>query len=210
MTELSTSILASDLSDIRSELGEVETADRIHVDVMDGHFVPNLSIGFPTVESIQHATQLPIDIHLMIENPSDHIDRFVALDIDSITIHIEATTEIEPIRRKAAANGITTGVAINPSTDLSRIKPYLNEVERLTVMGVEPGFAGQSFLPETINRIDRLDSMYSGVIEIDGGITVETARKSTRAGANIVVSGSTIFESQDRHNMIKTLRTAMH
>jgi len=206
MTEISPSILASDLSSLASELSTVETADRLHVDVMDGHFVPNIALGFPLVESIRACTSLPVDVHLMIANPIGYVDRIASLPVESATIHVEATDDVRAVAGALRDAGISPGVAINPGTDGAALDGCLEHVDRLTVMGVEPGFSGQEFQRSALERVERFDGRFPGDIEIDGGITAATARESAAAGADIVVSGSTVFDSQNRREMIETLR----
>ncbi|MXR50994.1 ribulose-phosphate 3-epimerase [Halovenus sp. WSH3] len=207
MPEVSPSILASDLSNLAEVLSAVETADRLHIDIMDGHFVPNISMGFPIVESLQGHTPLPIDLHMMVANPLELIDRVSTLDIDSATIHVEAIEDVSAFKRRAETAGITTGLAINPETDIDGLGPQLSEINRITVMGVTPGFTGQTFQPEVLEKVELLDETFDGRIEVDGGITLETARQCVGAGADILVSGSTIFQSDDEVKTIDALRT---
>jgi ribulose-phosphate 3-epimerase len=206
MPEISASILAADLSNLGAELATVDTADRIHVDVMDGHFVPNISFGFSIIETVQACTSLPIDIHLMVANPLDHIDRLTSLEVESVTVHVEATSKLDEFTDVLAEHDIASGMAINPNTDISKLTEYGDSPERITVMGVQPGFSGQRFQPEVLDRIEYLDNEFTTPIEVDGGITLERAHQSIEAGVDIIVSGSTIFESQNKRETIENLR----
>ncbi len=206
MVGISASILAADLASIRTELATVETADRIHIDIMDGHFVPNISLGFSTVESIAACTDLPIDLHLMVSNPEEHSDRLTELDVSSITIHAEISGDVPAILKQLRHDGVTPGIAVNPDTEIEALEPVSDAASRLTIMGVYSGFSGQSFIPDTIKRIERTRELFTHRIEVDGGIDPTVSGDCIRAGADIVVSGSTIFDSPDREQTIRQLR----
>lgn len=208
MTEVAPSIFAGDLSTVADELAEIRTADRIHVDVMDGHFVPNLALGFHFVGCVRNATSLPLDIHLMVSNPLDHVDRLESLPADSVTVHVEALSGVVELQRLMLSDVPSIGLAVNPETNLDTVTEFLDDVPRITVMGVEPGFSGREFRTEVLAKIERLNELYDGLIEIDGGVTVEIAGKSVAAGADIVVSGSAIFGSENRQEKIEALRIA--
>lgn len=206
MVQIAPSVLASDLSCLQSELDTVETADRIHVDLMDGHFVSNISFGFPLIDAVTACTTLPVDLHVMVSNPKRHLDRFASLDVNSISVHVEATDAVPAISERLAAQGITPGIALNPSTPIEEIRPFADLVERIVLMGVEPGFSGQPFVRDTIDRIERVNADFTHPIEVDGGIDRSVAGACIDAGADVLVSGSTIFESSDRQRTIRELR----
>jgi len=207
MTEVAASILAADLTALRAELASVETADRIHFDVMDGHFVPNFSLGFSLLEDLTRCTDRPIDVHLMIECPARYLDRITEFDVASVTVHAEATEDVPAVADRLREAGITPGVALNPDTDCEAIEAAAAATDRITVMGVTPGFSGQSFNPATITRIDRLNDAFSNRIEVDGGIDLETAPACVKAGADVLVSGSTVFASDDRTGTVESLQS---
>lgn len=208
MTEISASLLGFDLSEVKKILLTLETCDRLHLDIMDGHFVPNISMGFPLVESILDLTELPIDLHLMVTNPLKTIERMPMQDIDSVTAHVEAIEDVDEFIQLTETYEFTTGIAVNPSTQIDAIEHSLEDIDRITVMGVEPGFSGQEFQPEVVGKIESLDKMFTGDIEVDGGVTVNVANQCVNAGVDIVVSGSTISNSDNRVRMISMLRNA--
>jgi ribulose-phosphate 3-epimerase len=213
MIKIAPSILSADFSRLGEEIKKVEAAgaDLIHIDVMDGHFVPNITIGALVVKACKKITKLPLDVHLMIENPDRYIPDFAAAGADLITIHIEASKspaeDIELIRQ----HNVRPGLVFNPATPIERIIPFLDKVDMVLLMSVNPGFEKQAFMPEVLPKIKKLRSLIeshklSVDIEVDGGINPETAREAVRAGANVLVAGSAIFYSKDYKEMICLLK----
>jgi ribulose-phosphate 3-epimerase len=206
MVEVSTSILAADTISLQSEINSVKTADRIHIDVMDGHFVPNIAFGFPTIKRVTNYSDLPIDIHLMIANPERYLDRLINLNPTSITVHAEAIDDVQLAYENLNGHEIKLGLAVNPETQLNRIEPVADYIDRITIMSVNPGFSGQSFDSNTIERIKVANKKYNCPIEVDGGVDTDVFKACIDAGADILVSGSTIFRSSNREKMIRLLR----
>lgn len=206
MVAVSASLLAADAAALRDEIATVATADRIHIDIMDGHFVPNLAFGFPTVERLAECTDLPIDLHMMVSNPQQHVGRLGDLNVESVTVHVESEADIPGICEQLRREGKTPGIALNPNTDIDTIEPAIDTVDRVTVMGVLPGFSGQSFVSDTTSKIEQIRNKGSHRIEVDGGIDTTVAGACVDAGADILVSGSTIFDAVDRENIIQQLR----
>ncbi|MDD2703683.1 MAG: ribulose-phosphate 3-epimerase [Candidatus Omnitrophica bacterium] len=204
------SILSADFSRLGEEIKAVERAgaDLLHVDVMDGHFVPNITLGPAIVGSIRKVTGLPLDVHLMIENPGDFIDAFVKAGSDMLTLHIESVSagDIAAVSRKLKKQGVKTGISLNPPTPFSEIKGVLNEVDFVLVMTVNPGFGGQSFMPEVIPKIRELRSFFTGEIAVDGGINDITGKEAVSAGADMLAAGSFIFNSIDYKQAIRSLQ----
>jgi ribulose-phosphate 3-epimerase len=209
---VSPSILSADFSCLADELKKIKAAgaDLIHVDVMDGHFVPNITIGPVVIKDIKRHTDLPLDVHLMIEKPQDLLDSFVNAGSDMITLHIE-TIDVSGFKFQVSrlkAKGIKVGVSLNPGTELEKIKELLGAVDFVLVMSVNPGFSGQEFIPEVLPKIRQLRSLFKGDISLDGGINEKTAQDVVRAGANILVAGSYIFKSKDYGEVIRRLKCA--
>lgn len=206
------SILSADFSCLADEIRRLERAgaDLLHVDVMDGHFVPNITIGAPVVKSLRKVTKLPLDVHLMIERPEKFVDSFVEAGSDMITVHIETISnlEIKNQKSKLKAKGVKFGVSLNPATSLSKIKPVLKMVDFVLVMSVNPGFGGQEFMPSAIPKIRQLRSIFSGDISVDGGLSDKVAGDLIRAGANILACGSYIFRSKNARLAIERIRNA--
>jgi ribulose-phosphate 3-epimerase len=188
------SILAADFSDLKSEIKKAELggADMIHVDVMDGHFVPNITIGPLVVRDIKRITKLPLDVHLMIENPSKYIDEFRKAGSDIITIHAEAEKHIGFLLSRIKSFGIKAGVSLRPGSSISLIKGYLKKTDMVLIMTVEPGFGGQAFMEEMLPKIKKLKEIYDGDIQVDGGIDRNT--------------GTSVFKAKSIKKAIKDLR----
>ena len=213
MIKIAPSILSADFSRLGEELKAVEEAgaDLIHVDVMDGHFVPNITIGPMVVEAVRKSTKLPLDVHLMIEDPDFYIPYFIKAGADIITVHAEVCKHLQRTIRAIKEQKKTAGVVLNPATSLNAIDNILDEVDLVLLMSVNPGFGGQEFIPSTVKKVEKLKRMINDAklkvdIEIDGGIKPENAVDVIKAGANILVAGSSVFKSKDYKKMINLLR----
>ena len=208
--KIAPSVLSSDFSKLGAELKKVERAgaDLIHVDVMDGHFVPNITIGPVVVKYLRKATSLPLDVHLMIENPAKYVDDFVKAGSDMITVHIETLGlgELAAIAKKLKAKGVKLGISLNPATPLAKIKKTLPLVDFVLVMSVNPGFSGQAFIPGAIKKVKELRAIFKKDISVDGGINHQTAKLVRDAGANILAAGSYIFGAKNTKKAINSLR----
>ena len=204
------SILSADFASLSKEINRVEKggADWIHVDVMDGHFVPNLTIGACVVKDIRKTTELPLDVHLMIENPEKYVDDFIKAGSDIITFHIEASKNPLEIINKIKQNGIKAGVSIKPKTSVDKIKDILPLVDLVLVMTVEPGFGGQKFMNDCAKKIKELKASAKKdlIIEVDGGINKETAKICKEYGANALVAGNYVYKSENVEGAIRDLR----
>lgn len=189
-------------------------ADLLHIDVMDGHFVPNITMGAPVVRAIKAGTKLPLDVHLMIDHPELYIDDFIAAGADWITVHCEATNHLNRLLQRLEAGGVKVGVAINPATTISLLDEVLKKLDYILIMSVNPGFGGQKFIPESLSKIERLRQRLKTAdaervqIEVDGGINVENASSLADAGADILVAGSAIFSAEDPGGALKELKSA--
>lgn len=213
MIKVAPSILSADFSKLGEEIMKIDQAgaDMIHIDVMDGHFVPNLTLGAPIVKALRTVTKLPFDVHLMINNPENLIDDFIAAGADIITIHIEAANHLHRLVQKVKSSGVKVAVSLNPATPLNTLEEILPELDMVLLMSVNPGFGGQSFIPATLNKIARLKEMIDAKklkidIQVDGGINLETAPKAIKHGANILVAGSAVYGSNDIKGTIAQLK----
>lgn len=209
------SILSADLGNLAREIKEVEEggADYIHVDVMDGHFVPNITWGPPIVAAVSKVTKLPVDVHLMIENPERYVEDFATAGADIIGIHIEADHHAHRTLTHIRALGKKSCVTLNPQTPLSSIEYVLDCVDQVLLMSVNPGFGGQVFISAVLPKIEALRKMIvsrglSVDIEVDGGISPKTARQVVEAGANVLVAGAAVFNHKDRGAQIKAILSA--
>lgn len=210
---ISPSILASDFSRLAEEVKSIENAgaDLVHIDVMDGMFVPNITLGAPVIKCLKDKTNLPFDVHLMIENPIRYIDDFVKAGADIITFHIEAAKDIKATIDKIKTAGCKPAISIKPNTPAEVVFPYLDDLYMVLVMTVEPGFGGQSFMPETMPKVKaiREETIKRNLdlrIQVDGGIDDKTVTEAIANGADVLVAGSYVFKAQDRSEPIKTLR----
>jgi len=202
------SILAADFSQLKRDIKRAEGAgaDMIHVDVMDGHFVPNITIGALVVKDMRNTTRLPLDVHLMIEEPSKYIDEFRKAGSDIITIHAESEKKIGVLLSRIKSSGVKAGLSLKPKSGINLIRKYLKKVDIVLIMTVEPGFGGQAFMREMLPKIRRLRAIYDGDIQVDGGINENTARQVIKAGANILVAGTYVFKSRNMKQAIRDLR----
>ena len=209
---ISPSILSADFANLERDIKAVEKAgaDWIHVDVMDGHFVPNITIGVPVVKSLRNVTKLPLDVHLMIENPEKYIEPFANAGADIITFHYEAvkSENIQAIIDKIKEFGIKAGMSIKPKTATNEILEYLNSLDMLLVMTVEPGFGGQKFIQNCAEKIPTIkaNAPENLIIQVDGGINAETAKICTEFGATSLVAGNYIYKAENIEHAIKSLR----
>jgi ribulose-phosphate 3-epimerase len=201
---ISPSILSANFANLGEDIRKVEVAgaDLLHVDIMDGHFVPNITIGPPVVKSIRAVTQLPLDVHLMISDPDKYIPAFVEAGANILTIHAEATVHLDRTLNLIRSHNVRAGLAINPATPLEMIEYGLPLADMLLIMTVNPGFGGQKFIPYTVDKIRRARQIIEGrnlrcVIEVDGGIDLDTLPSVVKAGAEVLVSGTAIFRSPD-------------
>jgi ribulose-phosphate 3-epimerase len=213
MVKIAPSILSANFAKLGEEIVDVEQggADYIHVDVMDGHFVPNITIGPLIVEAIRPITELPLDVHLMIENPDVYISAFAEAGASIITVHQEATVHLHRTIQLIKSSGVKAGVALNPGTPVEMIKDVLGELDLVLIMTVNPGFGGQSFIPFTVEKIRQLAKWrdqfkFNFEIEVDGGVNVSTANSCALAGADVLVAGSAVYNQLDRKKAIFDIR----
>ena len=209
------SILSADFARLAEEIDRVTQAgaDWIHVDVMDGHFVPNLTIGAPVVKSLRSVSRVPLDCHLMIENPENYIDDFADAGADYITVHIEACKDARSVLEKIRSRGVKPGITLRPVTPARELFPYLGLVDLVLVMTVNPGFGGQKFMREQAAKIEEIRAElarigHKALIEVDGGISPETAPEVR--GADVLVAGNAVFKSKDYQTAIRELKAAKH
>ena len=210
MIYVSPSILSADFANLERDIKRIEDggADWVHVDVMDGHFVPNITIGVPVDASIRKVTKLPLDVHLMIENPEKYVEPFVKAGADILTFHYECGTDIKKTIDLIKSFGIKVGLSIKPKTTPDVVFPYLKDLDLLLVMTVEPGFGGQKFMQDCADKIPVIKEKAPEnlIIQVDGGINAETARICTFYDANSLVAGNYIYKSADIKSAIKSLR----
>ena len=210
MIQLAPSILSADFSALKEDVDKIERggAHLIHVDVMDGHFVPNISFGAPVMKSLAGRTKLPFDVHLMIEEPDRYIDDFVTENTEYITVHQEACPHINRTLQHIRDRGIKAGVAINPGTSLAVLDYILDDVDMVLIMSVNPGFGGQKFIPSSLVKAEELSTIKKNTgldfkIEIDGGINLENAATAANAGVEILVAGSSVFKAEDAEKRVR-------
>ena len=213
MIKIAPSILSADFANLERDIRRVSTADYLHVDVMDGVFVPNISIGLPVVESIRKVTDLPLDVHLMIVEPVRYVERFCDAGADLVTVHLEADTEANTHAAiaKIHAKGKKAGVVLKPKTPAEAVLPFLEEVELILVMTVEPGFGGQKFMADQMGKVSQIrrwidERNPACELEVDGGVAPDTCRTCIDAGANVLVAGSAVYKAEDIPARIAELR----
>ncbi|MSR76666.1 MAG: ribulose-phosphate 3-epimerase [Candidatus Omnitrophica bacterium] len=204
---ISPSILSADFGRLAEEIRDIESAgcDWVHLDIMDAHFVPNLTMGPPVIKWIRKSTQLPLDAHLMIENPIRWVEDYRSAGADMITFHVEAADDVQATINKIRNLKAKVGLSLRPNTPVKLLEPFLSEVDLILVMTVEPGFGGQSFMPEMVNKVKFLRSKFKGHISVDGGITAQTAAICVDAGADVLVAGTAIFGQKDRKLAVHSL-----
>lgn len=213
MIKVSPSILASDFSNLKSEIEKISNnAQMLHIDVMDGHFVPNISMGIPVLESIRKCTDMFLDVHLMISKPQDYTDAFIKAGADLICFHLESDCNPKKIIEKVHLAGKKVAIAIKPKTSAEDVLPYIEDLDMVLVMTVEPGFGGQSFMPETMPKVKIIKEYAKKInkdidIQVDGGINKETALVAVENGANVLVAGSFVFNSKNPASEVEYLKS---
>ncbi|MGX9844380.1 ribulose-phosphate 3-epimerase [Streptococcus iniae] len=215
--KIAPSILAADYANFASELRRIEEtgAEYVHIDIMDGQFVPNISFGADVVASMRKHSKLVFDCHLMVVNPERYVDAYAQAGADIMTIHTESTVHIHGALQKIKAAGMKTGVVINPGTPVTALEPVLDLVDQVLIMTVNPGFGGQAFIPECLQKVTaiaqlRKEKGLSFDIEVDGGVDDKTIASCKAAGANVFVAGSYLFKASDLVSQVETLRTALN
>lgn len=215
MIKIAPSILSADFANLERDIQRISTADYVHVDVMDGMFVPNITIGIPVVKSIRPTTALPLDVHLMIVEPGRYVEQFCDAGADLVTVHVESDTEekLHDAIARIHAKGKRAGVVLKPGTPAEAVLPFLQEVDLVLVMTVEPGFGGQAFMEsqlDTIRQVRALIERYNPAceLEVDGGISPKTAPLVVEAGANVLVAGSAVYGAEDIPAAIQALRVS--
>ena len=206
MVAIAPSLLAADFSRLSEEIVKIRRADMLHVDVMDGHFVPNLSIGPAVIESIRKKTELLFDVHLMMEEPLPYISVFRQAGADIITFHVECKDPPQAVIAAIKASGAKAGVAISPKTPISEIGQWGEDLSQITVMTVEPGFGGQSMMVDMLPKVYKLRARFpQALVEVDGGVNLDTAPLCKAAGANILVAGTSVFRAEDPYLEMRCL-----
>ena len=215
--KIAPSILSSDFARLGDEVAAVEAAgaDFLHVDVMDGHFVPNLTVGPPIVESLRKVTSLPLDVHLMITNPDAFIPEFAQAGATYLTVHTETCPDLHRTMQLIKEHGVKAGVTLKPSTPLTTLEGVIADADLLLIMSVNPGFGGQKFIQEVLDKIARARDLIArtgsqALLEVDGGLKVDNASEVIKAGADVLVAGSAIFNSPNYAETIQALRSAAH
>lgn len=215
MALLAPSLLSADFVRLAEEIAKVEAAgaDWLHLDIMDGHFVPNLTFGPPVVAAIRKITKLPLDVHLMVTNPAELVEQFAAAGADWLTVHVETEQHLHRLVNRIRELGVKPAVTLNPATPVAQLDEILSEVDMVLVMSVNPGFGGQKFIPASLTKIRRLKEKLDQIgrpvlIEVDGGVNETTAPQLVQAGVDVLVAGSAVFGSADLKATISTLKQA--
>ncbi|MEI6092057.1 MAG: ribulose-phosphate 3-epimerase [bacterium] len=212
MFTIAPSILSANFAKLGDEIRKVETngVQYLHIDVMDGQFVPNITIGAPVVKSIKKVTKLELDVHLMIKDPEKYINDFIKAGASIITVHVEATNVLDKIIKEVKSSGVKVGLSIKPGTSLDMISKYYKDIDLVLVMSVEPGFGGQKLIPSTLNKIKELKNVkkekgFNFIIEVDGGVTEDNIHEYVSAGAELVVAGNAVFADPEPTQAVKRL-----
>jgi len=210
--KIAPSILSADFSRLSEEIRSIEkgNADMVHIDIMDGHFVPNLTIGPLVVDSINKVTDLVLDVHLMIEDPEKYIEEFIKAGADMISVHLEATDHLHRLIQMIKKNNILAGVALNPSTPITMLEEIIGDLDFIVIMSVNPGFGGQKYIPQSTQKVRKLKKMINDLkldidIQVDGGVNDVNAKELIAGGADILVAGSFVFGADDRSGAIKLI-----
>ena len=209
--KISPSLLSADFANLEKDIKDIESAEMLHLDVMDGHFVPNISFGIPVIKSIRNITDIFFDVHIMISEPQKYIDSLVDSGADLITFHLEADGDASETIRMIKARGIKAGISIKPNTPVEEVMPYINDVDLILVMTVEPGFGGQSFMADMMPKVRALREAIKNMenppmLQVDGGVSQSTIAECAKNGADCFVAGSAVFKAEDREREIDTLR----
>jgi ribulose-phosphate 3-epimerase len=215
--KIAPSLLSADFSNLERDIKMVEDggADLLHLDVMDGHFVPNITFGPLVVKAINKVASIPLDVHLMIENPGQYVDAFCDAGADYLTVHVEATPHLHRVLQQIKAKGVKVGVSLNPHTPLSAIEEVLGELDMILIMAVNPGFGGQSFIDNTLDKLKRLKKLLKKhnathiEVNVDGGIKTQNIKKVADAGCDIFVSGSGIFKADNPKKVIREMKALL-
>lgn len=210
--QVSPSILSADFANLGDEIRKVQNADMLHIDVMDGHFVPNLSVGVPVVASIRKTTAMPLDVHLMMTHPLDFVTPFANAGADYICFHCEAESDAVATIKKIHSHGKKAGLAFKPATPIEAVVPYINDIDLLLVMTVEPGFGGQAFMADMMPKLRQAKKLIKQfnrniVLQVDGGINCETAAQCIKNGANLLVAGAFVFSSDSPAEAVEQLQS---